>query len=122
MKRYFAIFISFLLGLFFTISIAGCDQSESVLTEQLIGVWENSDGYQIIFNQSGSGYFPGVEKVPGANFSYIVKEGNILEIDLQGQVYQIEIEIDGDLLVWKDQMGQVIYRRLDNAAPKNPDG
>ena len=72
-------------------------------------------------NQGGSGYFPGGEKVPGANFSYVVID-DILEIDFQGQVYQIEIELDGDLLVWKDQMGQVIYRRLDHIQLPTPEG
>ena len=48
MKRNLATFIPFLLGILFLVSIAGCDQSESIYTEQLIGVWENSDGYQII--------------------------------------------------------------------------
>jgi hypothetical protein len=103
----------FLAMLLLAICLVACAPASPSLERDLLGTWQDSQGFQIEFRESGNGFIPGVEgKIPDSNFTYqIIDEQHVL-MDAQGQQITIELRVDGDKLTWKDTIGEVQYTRL----------
>jgi uncharacterized lipoprotein YehR (DUF1307 family) len=103
------IFILILL----VISLAACTQASPSLERDLVGTWQDSQGFQIEFRSEGLGFIPGVEgKIPDTNFTYEIIDEEHVRMDVNGQQVTIEIHVDGDQLTWKDSLGEVQYSRV----------
>jgi hypothetical protein len=93
--------------------LTACAPAKKSLGDEILGNWINTDGYTIQFQPGGNGFIPGVPgKIPDSNFTYTVKDDTHIAIDLHGQVQTIEIQISGDQLTWKDDLGEVAYTRV----------
>ena len=97
----------------FAISLAACAPASPSLERDLVGIWQDSQGFQIEFRGSGKGFIPGVEgKIPDTDFTYqLIDEQHVL-MNTQGQQVAIELHVDGDKLTWKDTIGEVQYTRV----------
>jgi hypothetical protein len=95
------------------ISLAACAPASPSLERDLVGTWQDSQGFQIEFHGGGKGFIPGVEgKIPDTGFTYqIIDEQHVL-MDTQGQQVTIEFHVNGDKLTWKDAIGEVQYIRV----------
>ncbi len=112
MKRIFLVLAGILLLL------AACAPAKADLKDQLLGTWKNEEGYSIEFRSGGLGFIPGVPgKIPDSTFSYTLTDESHIRIDFQGDQQDVEIRIDGDQLVWKDDLGEVTYTRLVSMTP-----
>ena len=105
--------IIFFALILLTFSLVACAPASPSLERDLVGTWQDLQGFQIEFRGSGQGFIPGVEgKIPDTNFTYqIIDEQHVL-MDTQGQQVTIELQIDGDKLTWKDTIGEVQYTRV----------
>lgn len=93
--------------------LTSCTESNNTLADDILGTWKNSSGFTIQFNSGGTGFIPGVAgKIPDSSFIYTVTDESHIQMNLQGQVFTIEITIDGDELTWKDSLGEVPYTRV----------
>jgi hypothetical protein len=94
-------------------ALTACTPAKKPLTQEILGAWKNTDGYTIEFRSGGSGFIPGVAgKIPDTNFTYTIVDENHIQMDLQGENQKIEIDISGDHLTWKDDLGEVAYTRI----------
>jgi hypothetical protein len=102
--------------LFFAIALfllTSCAAPKKSLQDEILGTWKNNDGYSIEFKDGGAGFIPGVPgKIPDSNFTYTIKDETHINLDLEGQVQTIEIQISGDKLTWRDDLGDVAYTRV----------
>jgi hypothetical protein len=99
--------------LLLAISLTACAPARPSLERDLIGTWQDSQGFQIEFHGSGKGFIPGVEgKIPDTDFTYQVIDEQHVLMDTQGQKVTIELHVDGDKLSWKDALGEVQYTRV----------
>lgn len=106
MKR-FLLYVTILLVL-----LTACSQGKKTLSDEILGSWRNTDGYTIEFRSAGNGFIPGVPgKIPDSNFAYAVIDASHISIDFEGHQNTIEIVIHGDQMTWKDNLGEVSYRR-----------
>ena len=95
------------------IALIACAPAKKPLAQEILGNWKNTDGYTIEFRSGGSGFIPGVaDKIPDTNFTYKIVDKNHIQMDLQGENQTIEIDISGDHLTWKDDLGEVAYIRV----------
>ena len=102
----------FLVFLLCAILLAACSPSKSRLKDAIIGTWTDAQGYSIQFKPDGRGFIPGVEgKIPDTNFTYSILDESHIQIDMQGRTFAIEIRIEDDQLTWKDEIGEVLYKR-----------
>ncbi len=107
MKRIFFAFITVLL------LMTSCAPAKKTLADEILGSWVNKDGYSIQFKEGGTGFIPGVPgKIPDSAFTYTITDNTHIIIDLEGQVQTIQIQISGDQLTWKDDLGEVAYTRV----------
>ncbi|MCX6079674.1 MAG: hypothetical protein NTW32_09105 [Chloroflexi bacterium] len=97
----------------FAIFLVACAPASPSLERNLVGTWQDSQGFQIEFRGSGKGFIPGVEgKIPDSDFTYqIIDEQHVL-MSAQGQQVTIDLHVDGDKLTWKDTIGEVQYTRV----------
>jgi hypothetical protein len=83
------------------------------LKEKILGTWENTSGFTIQFNSGGTGFIPGVAgEIPDSSFTYTVVDESHIQMNFQGQAFNIEITINDDQLTWKDNLGEVTYTRV----------
>lgn len=103
----------FLFLLLFGLLLAACAGNSGGLKEDLLGTWQNPDGFQIKFYRDGGGFIPGVPgKIPDSAFTYTIVDETHIQVVLQGQPYTIEVKIVDDVLTWKDSIGEVEYTRV----------
>jgi hypothetical protein len=107
MKRIFFALIAVLLLL------SSCAPAKKTLAAEILGTWVNTNGYSIEFKDGGTGFIPGVPgKIPDSIFTYTVTDDSHINFDLEGSVQTIEIQISGNQLTWKDELGEVAYTRV----------
>jgi hypothetical protein len=95
------------------IGMAACTPARPSLKNDLLGSWQNSQGFQIEFRSGGVGFIPGVQgKIPDTNFTYQITDEQHIRMDTLGQQITIEIHVNGDQLIWKDSIGEVQYSRV----------
>ena len=98
----------------FLFALSSCTAAKKPLAQEILGTWKNTEGYTIEFHSAGSGFIPGVAgKIPDSNFTYAVVDESHIQINLQGVNQTIGIEITGDNLAWKDELGEVEYTRVN---------
>ena len=103
----------FFVLILLAISLAACAPARPSLESDLLGTWQDSQGFQIEFRSGGMGFIPGVEgKIPDTNFTYQIIDEQHVRMDAQGQQVTIEMHVDGDQLIWKDSLGEVKYSRV----------
>ena len=103
----------FFVLILLAISLAACAPARPSLESDLLGTWQDSQGFQIEFRSGGMGFIPGVEgKIPDTNFTYQIIDEQHVRMDAQGQQVTIEMHVDGDQLIWKDSLGEVEYSRV----------
>ena len=96
-----------------SLMLAACAEAPHSLATDLLGTWQDKQGFKIEFRNSGAGFIPGVAgSIPDSTFSYKIIDEQHVEMDAQGQKATIEFHIDGDQLTWKDAIGEVIYTRV----------
>jgi len=92
--------------------LTGCAANKPNLGETIIGTWVDQSGYEIQFFKDGKGFIPGVAgKIPDTNFQYSVKDAGHIIFDIEQSKITVGIEIEGETLTWKDDIGEVIYHR-----------
>jgi hypothetical protein len=107
MKRFY------LASILFLILLAACSPGKKTLDEEIVGKWVDSSGYTIDFFDGGTGFIEGVDgKIPDSNFTYIILDESTIQINFQGEKYEIGILIDKDKMIWKDELGEVEYSRV----------
>ncbi len=95
------------------LALTACAPAKKPLAQEILGNWKNTAGYTIEFRSGGSGFIPGVAgKIPDSNFTYTVVDENHIQMNLLGENQTIEIDISGDHLTWKDDLGDVAYNRV----------
>jgi hypothetical protein len=93
--------------------LTACSDKKSVLANQILGTWKNTSGYTIQFKDGGTGFIPGVAgQIPDTTFSYAVTDESHIQMNVQGQVVNIQVTINGDQLTWTDELGVVSYTRV----------
>jgi hypothetical protein len=107
MKRLCIVLILFL------ILQAACSSGNKPLQEEIVGKWEDGSGFTIEFYKDGTGFIEGVpDQIPNSIFTYSVLNQSTIQINFQGGTYEIDIQIDKDKLIWKDDLGEVEYYRV----------
>jgi len=102
----------FLVFLLCVILLTACAPSKSRLKDAIIGTWTDSQGFSIQFKPNGNGFIPGVEgNIPDTNFAYSILDESHIQVDMQGRTFTIGIRIEDDQLTWKDEIGEVLYKR-----------
>lgn len=97
--------------------LAACFPAKKTLNENILGTWQNNDGYTIEFKDGGAGFIPGVPgKIPDSSFTYLVTDDSHIQIVFQGQKQDIGILIAGDQMTWTDDLGEVAYTRVKPTA------
>jgi hypothetical protein len=102
----------YILLLLVALFLFGCSASKPSLEKAIIGTWVDASGYEIQFFSGGKGFIPGVpDKIPDSDFIYSIVDENHITLDIQETKQTLEIRIEGDTLTWKDDLGEVIYKR-----------
>lgn len=104
-----------LIQILLSVLLLSCTSARKSLQDEIVGKWTDSEGFTIEFFEDGTGFIPGVQgAIPDSNFTYQVIDETQVKIDFQGGAYQIEVLIKDDQLVWKDNLGEVVYTRAEN--------
>jgi hypothetical protein len=94
------------------ILLTACSSGRKSLQDEIVGKWVDNSGFTIEFYNGGTGFIEGVAgSIPDSVFVYKVLDESTIQIDFQGGSYEIDILIDNDKMIWKDDLGEVEYAR-----------